>query len=61
VQTLTVAEDAVQEKVAGVRREKLIVENQEEAVAIKKPSVIVSLRIYYFRQKNNIFYYLYNE
>jgi hypothetical protein len=61
VQTRTVAEDVVQEKIAEVGREKPIVENQEEAVAIKKPSVIVSLRIYYFRQKNNIFYYLYNE
>jgi hypothetical protein len=56
-----VAEDVVQEKIAEVGREKPIVENQEVAVAIKKPSVIVSLRIYYFRQKNNIFYYLYNE
>jgi hypothetical protein len=56
-----VAEDAVQEKIAEVGREKPIVENQEEDVVIKKPNVIVSLRIYYFRQKNNIFYYLYNE
>jgi hypothetical protein len=36
-----VAEDAVQEKIAEVGREKPIVENQEEDVVIKKPSVIV--------------------
>jgi hypothetical protein len=36
-----VVEDAVQEKIAGVRREEPIVKNQEEDVAIKSHTVVV--------------------
>jgi hypothetical protein len=38
-----VVEDAGQEKIAGVRREKPIVENQEEDVATRGRIVVVKL------------------
>jgi hypothetical protein len=37
-------EDVVQEKIAGVRREELIAENQEVDVAIKNPIVAIVVK-----------------